>query len=158
MKYFTRELWALINSGDTKNREDASKQWSENLHSYEIYKLSIKKRKINRFLEKLNQHDNLHDYDVKSITYDVCKNTCDIEVCYCGKKFALHFFGVSSLQADMRELDMDFPKLRWGYHEIEQVDNKKWRFSVVFDMENELQLVSKGARFAEIDKVDTINC
>lgn len=54
-------------------------------------------------------------------------------------------FGVSELRASMGELDMDFPKLRWGYHEIELLDNTKWHFSMLFDWENELEITADSA-------------
>lgn len=154
MKYFTKKLWALTNLGDAQEKQAAYAQWEENLRCYEEYISAIKNKKANAFLKSLERHNGLHDYDVEFIRYNVCRNTCDIRLNYCGKGFLLHFFGVSGMRADMGALDMDFPKLRWGYHEIELLEDKKWRFSVIFDWENELEVVADGARLKELDETD----
>lgn len=151
MKYFTKELWMLTNLGGAQEKQAAYAQWEENLRCYEAYISTIKSEKANAFLKSLDLHNGLHDYDVEFITYDVRRNTCEIGLDYCGKSFLLHFFGVSELRADMGELDMDFPKLRWGYHEIELAEDKKWHFSVIFDWENELEIVADGARLKQLD-------
>lgn len=145
MKYFTKELWMLTNLGDAQEKQAAYAQWEENLRCYEAYITTIKSEKANAFLKSLDLHNGLHDYDVEFIKYDVQRGICEIGLDYCGKSCRLRFLGVSELRADMGELDMEFPKLRWGYHEIELLDDGRWRFSMLFDWENELEITAESA-------------
>lgn len=144
MKYFTKELWMLTNLGDAQEKQAAYAQWEENLRCYEAYISTIKSEKASAFLKSLDLHNGLHDYDVEFIKYDVQRGICEIGLDYCGK-CRLCFAGVSELRADMGELDMDFPKLRWGYHEIELLEDGRWRFSMLFDWENELEITAESA-------------
>ncbi len=144
MKYFTKELWMLMNSGDARKSQAAAAQWQENLRCYEAYLSTIKNKKATAFLKSLDQHKGLHDYDVEYIKYDVQRSVCEIGLDYCGK-CRLRFAGVRELRADMGELNKSFPKLRWGYHEIELLDDGTWRFSMLFDWENELEITAKSA-------------
>lgn len=152
MKYFTRELWTLINSENTKDKEFACAQWKQNDISYETYIGSLKNARVRRALKTMNQYDGFHDYDVDSITYNVERKTCDIFLHCCDRKYQLHFFGLSAIQADMGFLNFDFPKLRWGYYEIELLSNGKWLFSVAFDPENEISLTVDGMHVKAITK------
>lgn len=144
MKYFTRELWKSINSENAEEREFAYTQWEQNDISYETYIGSLKNARLKKAIKIMDQYDGFHDYDVDSITYNVDRKTCDIFLHYCDRKYQLHFFGLSAIRADMGFLNFDFPKLRWGYYEIELLSNKKWLFSAAFDWENEISLTVDG--------------
>ena len=152
MKYFTRELWKLVNSENTEEKKFAYMQWEQNAISYETYIGSLKNTRVRKALKTINQYDGFHDYDVDSITYNVDRKTCDIFLHYCDRRYQLHFFGLSAIQADMGFLNFDFPKLRWGYYEIEFLSNKKWLFSIAFDPENEICLTVDGVRIKTIMK------
>ena len=150
MKYFTRELWRGINSSDINEKESAYIQWEENTLNYETYIKSLKSIKIKKFLKKAKLYDDFHDYDINSVIYNIERNTCDILLSYCGKRTQLHLWGICSIHADMQSLDLTFPKLRWGYYEIELLSNKRLLFSVIFDMENEIEITANGVRMREV--------
>lgn len=146
MKYFTRALWKLMHSENIEEKEFAYTQWKQNADRYETYTGSLKNTQVKKLLRAINQFDGFHDYDVDSITYNIDRKTCDVLLHHCDRRYQLHFFGLSAIHADMGFLDFDFPKLRWGYYEIELLSNKKWLFSIAFDPENEICLTVDGVR------------
>ena len=82
MKYFTSELWDLINSENEEVRQQAELKWNENSQQYNNYfNCTIKKRLNKKFYNKYITCEGFHDANIKQITISNLNNIkCQVNI------------------------------------------------------------------------------
>lgn len=150
MKYFTRDLWKQMNSGDKEKSKAALDQWNTNSQEYMQYIRSIRRKDIRKIHEKIMEFDEFHDYDIDLLEYNKKLNVFNIFLSYIDRRFRIHFYGVKKIRAVMEDVPAVPTGLRFGYYELEYTSDKKIVMSIVFDFENEIEITADGIKIREI--------
>lgn len=67
MKYYLGEYWAMMNSGDSKTREEGMNKWDETAKKYGPYFQSIKDKLPQNFVKEFDKNGWFHDFTFDSI-------------------------------------------------------------------------------------------
>lgn len=152
MKYFTKELWAQINSSDEELRTKAEKEWSERSKKYGLRFEKIKKWLSCSFLKDYLRRNGLHDYTIIGIEISASKK---IKEYSCKIKMTDGVEIVSITMSDLKSFQIDISsfqccmlgKLTWGYSEFDFTHEKHITLAVLCDLQNEMMFEFDSIRF-----------
>lgn len=142
MKYFTSNLWKMLNSPDDTERQLADVLWKDAWQQYQEYMeeevhYNISKKKWNAII----RCHNFHDYIINRIEINNCFYKKKPSACVSiilDNKIQLQLINVTHcLFSIHNQVALPYGSFSWGYCEFEIIENKRFRLSIISDVTNQ---------------------
>ena len=143
MEYFTRTLWNQLNSESASERAEAERQWARNEARYQKNIAQMKRRLSPDIRSFLQSSAAFHDAPVSEIAFrqEETGKTCRIALCLPDGTATIVLKDVRSCLVSLPSFQSAVAgQLCWGYGELQYVERKIYRLSVIFDLDNELEI------------------
>lgn len=150
MKYFTRELWRQINSEQESERIAAEQQWNKNDERYCKYISKIRSKLSSYIRLFLNRSMEFHDAPITEITFSQrgTEKTCRMKLDMPSGEIEMILHDVSSYVVSLTSFQSAVAgQLNWGFSEIKHTAGNRYRLSIAFDLDNELEVEFKSLEF-----------
>lgn len=155
MRFFTKELWLMLNDSDESIRFKAEKEWEINTLAYQQQFAKACKHLSRSFVKSFLSRTCLHDYAILSIAITKGERTysCELQLSNNDEVVLIAMVGIKALQIDIESfLCCVQGKLAWGYSEFEITPDHNIKLSLLCDINNEMQFEFKKIKFRIGDK------
>lgn len=152
MKYFTKELWADINSDNPQKRAYADKIWMINVKEYQKEFKKIKRYLPYSSLRLLQMCNEFHDYTISEIRFTQEKQSknCIIRLNSGSESVCVAMKDISKVCISIDDFDGCIcGNLQWGYCEFSRDKMKRLHLSILCDIDKELSFAFKKIKISK---------
>ncbi|MHB1483565.1 MAG: hypothetical protein ACYCYI_02785 [Saccharofermentanales bacterium] len=130
MKYFTFKLWKQINDMNLIIRENANKEWVENIEKYSNKYKKVKLLLPSEFIEVYENEFGFHDWEIEKIQIlpDI-NSTIQMILQNNGKMATIYYKNVKSFKIDIVP---HIEKEKWGYDEFSLINDDFVKHEILF--------------------------
>lgn len=152
MKYFTKELWADMNSEDPQKQSDANKTWIMHTKEYQNEFKKVKHYLPHSSLKLFQMYDSFHDYIVSEICFTQEKRVknCIIHLNKGSESVCITMRDISKVHISIDDFDCCIcGNLQWGYCEFSRDKMKRLHLSVLCDIDKELSFAFRKIKISK---------
>ncbi len=152
MKYFTKELWADMNSDDPQKRAYANKMWMAHAKEYQNEFKKVKHYIPHFSLKLFQMYDSFHDYIISEIRFTQEKRVknCIIRLNRGSESVCITMRDISKVHISIDDFDGCIcGNLQWGYCEFSIDKMKRLHLSVLCDIDKELNFVFRKIKMSK---------